>query len=109
VVINLSSNDRDQPDFGADIRAFLELNAERGIESLLVAEPNSIEAVHSIAHNHVVLAGLAADMDVELLDMHEYLAHQIDRGWLWWDFVHLTSFGQDLFARRLAEAITARD
>jgi lysophospholipase L1-like esterase len=106
VVINLSSNDRDNPDFGADIRAFIELNAERGIATLLIAEPNSLEAVHSLAHNHVVLRELAAATGVDVLDMHEYLADQLDRGWLWWDFVHLTSFGQDLFARRLAEAIT---
>lgn len=106
VVINLSSNDRANPDFGKDIEAFLELNAERGIETLLVLEPNSIEAVHSIAHNHQALREIGVVADVEVLDMHGYLAEQIDRGWLWWDFVHLTSFGQELFAERLAEAIS---
>ena len=69
-------------------------------------EPNSIEAVNSIAHNHQALREIGVVADVEVLDMHGYLAEQIDRGWLWWDFVHLTSFGQELFAERLAEAIS---
>jgi phospholipase/lecithinase/hemolysin len=38
-----------------------------------------------------------------VIDRHAYLAERRDRaGFVWWDFLHPTSFGQRLVARKLA-------
>jgi hypothetical protein len=42
-----------------------------------------------------------------IVDMQAYLAQNEDRGFLWWDSVHLTSFGQRLFAERLLPELVA--
>jgi len=54
-----------------------------------------------------VLADLAAELAVPLVPMHRHLARHGDEGFLWWDFAHLTSFGQQLFAERLLEELRA--
>src|SRR5690606_20250674 len=43
VVLNLSVNDGEQDDFAANLRAFVELNRERGIETLFSLEATDIE------------------------------------------------------------------
>jgi lysophospholipase L1-like esterase len=39
-----------------------------------------------------------------VVEVHEPLVAERDGGFLWWDRVHLTSYGQERLARRLLEA-----
>ena len=106
VVVNASNND-----IGYGIRQFkrwlteiIELSKGAGIEVVLVAEPNSPERDRTSLpqyHAHMTLVG--DQHGVPVLDMHGYLASRQDDGFLWWDWVHLTSFGQRLFAEELVD------
>lgn len=44
---------------------------------------------------------LGTELRVPLVDMHAHLRSSRDTGFLWWDQVHLTSYGQRLFADKL--------
>ena len=46
---------------------------------------------------------MAADHEVPVIDLHGYLVERKDAGFIWWDFVHLTTFGQRLVADKLAD------
>jgi lysophospholipase L1-like esterase len=102
VLVNLSNNDRDPVRFRQSLERLLELNQQRGIATVLVLEPNSIEAIdRHLPDNHALMASVAAAAGVEVIDMQSRLAAVADRGFLWWDHVHLTSCGQRLFAEVL--------
>ena len=38
--------------------------------------------------------------------MHSYLRDKYDEGFLWWDFVHLADFGQDLLPKTIQRVRT---
>ena len=106
VVVNASNND-----IGAGIHQFrrwlteiIELSQGAGIEVVLVAEPNSPEQDKtSLPKFHAHMADVGDQHGVPTVDMHGYLAARKDDGFLWWDWVHLTSFGQRLFAEKLVD------
>ncbi|MBN2482673.1 MAG: hypothetical protein JXD21_00560 [Candidatus Omnitrophica bacterium] len=79
---------------------------QRGIDIVFVKEPNSQEAdIKHAAIMHVVLEGLAHRYRVPLLSPQAGLDQQDVDNPLWWDFMHLTSFGQKLFAQQISKII----
>ena len=50
---------------------------------------------------HEVMRRVGIAQNVPVIDMHAYLSKKYDDGYLWWDFVHLTDFGQQLVAEKL--------
>jgi hypothetical protein len=48
---------------------------------------------------------IGKEFDVPVIEMHDYLSRHYDDGFLWWDFVHMTSFGQKLFAKYLLQEL----
>jgi lysophospholipase L1-like esterase len=105
-VIDLSNNDDDPAKFRKSLEDFVRLDCENGIKTLFILEPNDPEAIKNLAHtaiNHQNMREVAARMNVPVVEMHQYLssAEVYDSGFLWWDFVHLTSYGQKLFADHL--------
>ncbi len=106
VVVNASNND-----IGAGIRQFkrwlteiIELSKGAGIKVVLVAEPNSPERDRtSLPKYHAHMTWVGDRYGIPVLDMHGYLASRQDDGFLWWDWVHMTSFGQRLFAEELVD------
>lgn len=108
VVVNASNND-----IGYGVGKFrrrlvevIDASRERGIEVVLVMEPNSPERNPKLLGEfHEVMAQLGARYGLRVVDMHAHLSERRDDGFLWWDWVHLTSFGQRLFAERLAEEL----
>ena len=48
---------------------------------------------------------MAGQLGVPFLDMHSTLKGKFHTGFLWWDFVHLTDYGQSLVGDRLAAYI----
>jgi len=105
VVINLSNNDGDTARLVANVEEMARLALSAGARPLLVLEPNTTEDPESdqvvLRANHEALRQLGARLGLTVVDMHAHLADLADRGFLWWDNVHLTSFGQRLFAERL--------
>ncbi len=110
VIINASHNDRSVSirRFERPLTRLVEACQRAGIRILLIMEPNSLEnQVRPLIRRHAAMARVAAAQRVPILDMHTYLAERHDDGFLWWDPVHLTSFGQRLFAERLLEELIA--
>ncbi len=106
VVINLASNDRSRETFRRALDAMAAAVRAAGARLLLVQEANAPEAADAgLRVRHAAMAEVAARHGVPVLDMHGHLLALADQGFLWWDEVHLTSFGQRLLAARVAEAL----
>lgn len=106
VVVNASNND-----IGHGIGRFrrwlvrlIDESRKRGIEVVLVMEPNSPERNPKLLREfHGVMQQAGDRHGARVVDMYAHLTEHKDDGFLWWDWVHLTSFGQRLFAERLVE------
>ena len=106
LLLNVGHNDDDLEALEASLRAFAAFNRARGIRTVLVPEANSTDsrtAVHELEARQAVVRRVAAREGLPLVEMHEPLERRKDDGFLWWDRVHLTSFGQRLLAERLYE------
>jgi lysophospholipase L1-like esterase len=107
VVINLSSNDLDPDRFRVNLEKIVETLKARDIPVILILEANSTErrptdSEHGdLSVKHDVIRAIADGDDLVIVDMQDYLTSRQNDGFLWWDFVHLTSFGQKLLAERL--------
>lgn len=106
VVINLSNNEHNSLGFTNALRRFADLNRLNGIKMAFVLEPNSIENSPSGLRMHEIMRRVGWEKGIPVWDMHGYLAQNYDKGFLWWDFVHLTSFGQKLAADFLFNKIS---
>ena len=105
-VINLSTNDRDPIRFKESLLKFIALNGEKGIETILVQEANSIEPNPEVRHeNHIVIRNVALKQKIRLIAAHQYLRQRHDTGFLWWDTVHPTSYGYQLLAQTIGDAV----
>ncbi len=107
IVLNLGNNDH--PDtFEADLRDLV-VRAKRVTDAVLVVlEAKNNERVYgNIRRNHAAARRVAGELAVPVFDLHAHLltVQQEDRGLLFWDPVHLTSFGQKLAGEALAAAI----
>ena len=107
VVINLSSNDRaTRGKFAPAIRRMIATARAAGAIPVLVQEANQFQAaMPNLRTRHAELAEIGAELGVRVLDMQSYLETREDDGFLWWDKVHLTSYGQALVAERLADQL----
>lgn len=104
ILINLSNNDQDSEKFSRDMEGWLQLTTKEKISMVLIQEPNSPEQIReNLPRNHAILAELASSHGVPLISLHECLVAKEDGGFLWWDFVHLSSLGQELGARCLIQ------
>ncbi|HRY97596.1 MAG TPA: SGNH/GDSL hydrolase family protein [Bacteroidales bacterium] len=107
VVINLGFNDSGNPRFGHNLNAMVRLARERGGTPFLLAEPvNEIRSFH--LDNLNIMRVTASSARVPLVDMHRILPAFEDSGFLYWDFIHLTDYGQERFARALVSAMLPR-
>ncbi len=106
VVVNLSSNDRSSRGFPAAMRKIVGRVQAAGARSVLVLEANAPGAVDAgLEARHGELTELAAELGLPVIDLHGYLVPLEDTGFLWWDKVHLTSYGQRLAADELYREI----
>jgi hypothetical protein len=79
---------------------------------VLVLEANSPEVAQDpippdenaeLLKRHGEMREIAKKHGLKVIDLHHYLSDPAvaDSGFIWWDFVHLTSYGQKLYAARL--------
>jgi lysophospholipase L1-like esterase len=110
-VVNVSFNDRDPERLEAALRGIVELGRSRGIETVLVVEPMSADKEDAgVRERQQVVRAVGESLGVPTLDLEAHLADSTiyDSGWLWWDQVHLTSYGQALAGRWLAQCLASR-
>lgn len=101
VVIVLGCNDHADPDaLSENLRRFLQLSRDRGVEVVLVVEP----MLGPDLETHRRIRALRETPGVEVLDLHAHMGSDAvrDVGFLWWDFVHPTSLGHLEIAEWLA-------
>ena len=106
VVVILSSNDWNGTEFAQSLSGIVDLNQRNGIKTLFVLEANSIEARPGELDMHPIMRQVAAAKNVPLANLHECLKSPYDSGFLWWDLVHLSSYGHRLAAECLLDAMT---
>ncbi len=102
VVINLGTNDTKPDWFALNLGRIIVMSLRAGIQPILLLEPNSPEnKTNFLFSRHELMRVVGKSRGVPVIDMHSYLRDKYDEGFLWWDFVHLADFGQDLFAEKL--------
>ena len=107
LVLNLSSNDQSDPDFGSDLQRFVDLNKARGIQTVFVCEANAMEYWPGAEELplHPVMREIGRQNQVPVIELHEFMKAHHDEGFLWWDYVHGTDFGQRLMAECVFEGL----
>ncbi len=105
VIVDLSNND-DARSFDKGLRSLLEWTRSIHSKTLFILEANSPE-IDGIRDRHVIMRNISTQYHVPLLDLNGYLTSDgvYDSGFLWWDVVHLTSYGQELAAEFIAKGI----
>jgi lysophospholipase L1-like esterase len=106
VLVVLGNNDRDPAVLARELDAIAEDCAKRGIRAAFVPEPNSIEGrkpsdLRELEAKHAALRAVAERRGLPVVEVHAALAAERDTGFLWWDRVHLTSYGQERLAEHL--------
>lgn len=103
MVINLGTNGMNE-ELASGLSGFLEINRSHHISTVIILEPNSSEIETTIKEKHQIMRSLGAKENIPILDLQAYLSNpSVDRsGALWWDFVHLTSYGHSLVAEWLS-------
>ena len=108
LIVNLSNNDKDPATFEQALEGFARLAEEHGIAALFALEANASESVPGELALHPVMRRVAEAHRIPVVDVHRALAAQAQRGFLWWDNVHPTSFGHRLIAETLVPAVLER-
>ncbi|HMW08698.1 MAG TPA: SGNH/GDSL hydrolase family protein [Leptospiraceae bacterium] len=108
VILNLSHNDaffKISPDeFIKNLRAFVEKNRVHHVTTILVVEPVETHFLESKKHQDI-MREFAVKENIPLIDVHNELVLKGDDGFLWWDRVHLTSYGNLLFAQVMLDPL----
>lgn len=107
LIVNASNNDRGAPErFEKYLTRLVRRAQSAEIRVVLIQEPNAGRRVpKGLLRLHETMAAIGSQYGVPVIDMQGPLAKRADDGFLWWDHVHMTSFGQRLFAESLVEAL----
>jgi len=100
-VVILSKNDKDEKVFSKNLQNFIDLNRSLNIRTIFVLEANSIGPLPL----HKAMRAIGEKNGITVVDLHGWLIQNYDQGFLWWDGVHLTNFGQQLAAECLFDAL----
>lgn len=108
VLVNLGNNDRDAAALAREVDRIAAINEERGIRTVLIPEANSTESrsersLRGLEEKHAALRRVAVQRRLAVVETHAPLVAARDDGFLWWDRVHLTSYGQARLAALLFE------
>jgi len=106
LVINLASNDQRVDVLMQRVERMITRSRAAGAVPLVLLEPNSPEFYRgSIEQRHAASKRLCARLNAPLVDLQNHLDERYDAGFIWWDHVHLTSFGQRLMAEAVYSAL----
>lgn len=105
VIIDLSNNDTDADVFRKNLTEFVRINNERHIQTVFVLEANSPEDSPDALPLHQTMREVGKNEDIRILDLHGYLKKKNDTGILWWDDVHMTTYGHRLAGEFIYEGV----
>lgn len=107
VIVNLSSNDEEYEDglnFKNYLEKFVHESKKNDFKLVFVAEAISIEYKDKLK-THETMLKVAREHQITFIDMHDHLTDLQEKGIIWWDFAHPTSFGYKLIANHLYESL----
>ena len=110
LVINLSTNDRYADTLTANLRTLAHQTRAAGGQVVFLLEPNAAEFDHrSLQRKHSAIQRLGQELRVPVWNLDGYMSSDpvYDSGMVWWDFVHLTSYGHGVVAEWLAPQMLA--
>jgi lysophospholipase L1-like esterase len=105
LVINLSTNDRHADTLTANLRTLVDQTRAAGGRIVFLLEPNAAEVDRPSLHRkHSSIQRLGQELRVPVWNLDGYMSSDpvYDSGMVWWDFVHLTSYGHGVVAEWLA-------
>lgn len=109
VIINLSNNDSTSQILKANLERIVAMNKSQNIRTVFMLEPNSPEVAKAMSEhlngNHRIMMRVAEEQGIPYIDMHNFLLNYYDDGFIWWDGVHLTDYGQSRVAGKLYQEI----
>ena len=110
LVINLSNNDRGPDTLTANLRTLAHLARAAGGRVVFLLEPNAAEVEHrGLREKHSAIQRLGEELHVPVWNLDGYLSSDpvYDSGMMWWDKVHLTSYGHGVVTEWLAPQMLA--
>lgn len=110
LVINLSNNDRRPDTLTANLRTLAHLARAAGGRVVFLLEPNAAEVEHrGLQEKHSAIQRLGQELRVPVWNLDGYMSSDpvYDSGMMWWDKVHLTSYGHGVVAEWLAPQMLA--
>lgn len=103
-VISLSNKEPDPAHFSSALKRLVDLDIAQGIGTVFVLEGHSIERTLP-ERVRSIIEEVGRQKGIPIYDLQEYLAQNYEKGFIWWDTAHLTSFGQKLTADYLSDRI----
>ena len=110
LVINLSTNDGKSHTLTANLRTLAHLARAAGGRVVFLLEPNAAEVDHrGLQEKHSAIQRLGQELHVPVWNLDGYMSSDpvYDSGIMWWDKVHLTSYGHGVVAEWLAPQMLA--
>jgi lysophospholipase L1-like esterase len=110
LVINLSNNDRRPDTLTANLRTLAHQTRAAGGRVVFLLEPNAAEVEHrGLQEKHSAIQRLGQELRVPVWNLDGYMSSDpvYDSGMMWWDKVHLTSYGHGVVAEWLAPQMLA--
>jgi lysophospholipase L1-like esterase len=108
LLINLSTNDTKVDTLTENLRTLAHQTRVAGGRVVFLLEANAAEVDHrGVREKHSAIQRLGRELRVPVWDLDGYLSSDpvYDSGMMWWDKVHLTSYGQGVVAEWLAPQI----
>ena len=105
LLINLSTNDAKIDTLTANLRTLAQQAHAAGGRVVFLLEPNAAEANHrGLREKHSAIQRLGQELRVPVWSLDGYMSSDpvYDSGMMWWDMVHLTSYGHVVVAEWLA-------
>src|SRR5262245_24744194 len=110
LVINLSTNDLKIDTLTANLRTLAHLARAAGGRVVFLLESNAAEAKYrGLQEKHSAIQRLGQELRVPVWNLDGHLSSDpvYDSGMMWWDKVHLTSYGHGVVAEWLAPQMLA--
>ena len=107
VLINLSTNDA-TGQFREGLEELLDWTKAIGSKAIFIQEANTIELQRSsLLKKHSIMSEIATQAKAPLFGLNEFMSRgdTYDSGILWWDPVHMTSYGQRIAAEYLSNKL----
>jgi len=110
LLINLSTNDAKSHTLTSNLRTLAQQARAAGGRIVFLLEPNAAEVDHrGLREKHSAVQRLGQELRVPVWNLDGYMSSDsaYDSGMMWWDKVHLTSYGHGVVAEWLAPQMLA--